>query len=75
MNVHQARPYGCGSSALQMRSEDRMPRLRKRQDTGHEVAKQLGTGTLAEIQVRLKCSLCGSKEAKLAVLSPPAPRH
>ena len=42
---------------------------------GFEVAKQLGTGTLAGIRVRLKCSLCGSKGAKLAVLSPPPPRH
>ncbi|GAA4714901.1 hypothetical protein GCM10023325_08700 [Sphingomonas lutea] len=41
---------------------------------GFEVAKQLGTGTLAEIQIRLKCSLCGRKGAKLAVLSPPAAR-
>jgi hypothetical protein len=42
---------------------------------GFEVARQLGTGTLAEIRIRLKCSLCGSKGAKLAVLTPPAPRN
>jgi hypothetical protein len=34
-------------------------------------------GALDDLQIlrrRLKCSLCGSKTAKLTVLSPPAPR-
>ena len=42
---------------------------------GFEVARQLSTGTLAEIQMRPKCSLYGSKMAKLAVLTPPPPRN
>lgn len=30
---------------------------------------------LTTLRRRLKCSLCGSKAAKLTVLSPPAPRR
>ena len=43
--------------------------------SGAEVAKAFGLKTLTRIQSRCKCSLCGAKEARIAVLSPPAPRH
>jgi hypothetical protein len=42
---------------------------------GFEVAKALGTGQLAYIARRLKCSRCGAKESKMVVLSPPPSRN
>jgi hypothetical protein len=41
---------------------------------GYEVARIAGTGTIHQIQHRLKCSRCGARGAKLAVLSPPPGR-
>ncbi len=43
--------------------------------SGFEVVKLCGTQDLRSIQHRFKCSLCGAREASLAVLSPPAPRN
>jgi hypothetical protein len=43
--------------------------------SGFEVVKQFGSTELARLPARLKCSLCGAREAKLAMLSPPAPRN
>jgi len=43
--------------------------------TGYDVAKLCGTQDLRYIRDRLKCSLCGAREASLTVLSPPAPRN
>jgi len=42
---------------------------------GIEVAKTYGIKPFAVIQQRMKCSRCGAKEARLTVLSPPAPRN
>lgn len=42
---------------------------------GYGVATALGTGSLAYIARRLKCSWCGAKEPKVTVLSPPASRN
>ncbi len=41
---------------------------------GFDVAKAWGTASFGSIQQRMKCSRCGAKEARLTVLSPPAPR-
>lgn len=41
---------------------------------GIEVAKAYGVKRLASLRERMKCSRCGMKEARLTVLSPPAPR-
>jgi len=41
---------------------------------GIEMAKLLGTGDLRQMTARLKCARCGVKEARLILLSPPAPR-
>ena len=41
---------------------------------GFDVAKGWGTASLESIRRRMKCSRCGAKEARLTVLSPPAPR-
>ena len=43
--------------------------------TGFDVAKVIGTGDFWQLQKRLKCSLCGTKEAKLTVLTPDPPRN
>lgn len=43
--------------------------------SGVDVVKHCGTQDLQHIQDRLKCSICGGREAKLTVLSPPAPRN
>lgn len=43
--------------------------------SGFEVVKLCGTQDLRKLQNRLKCSLCGAREARLTVLSPPAPRN
>ena len=44
--------------------------------TGFDVARACGADVdLQSLGRRLKCSLCGAKVAKLAVLSPPAPRN
>ena len=43
---------------------------------GFEAVRTFGVmDDLETLRRRLKCSLCGSKAAKLAVLSPPAPRN
>jgi hypothetical protein len=36
-----------------------------------QVAQRCGTGDLAKIKARLKCSRCGAKDAQLVVLDPP----
>ena len=42
---------------------------------GFEAVRTFGAlDSLEALRRRLKCSLCGSKSAKLAVLSPPASR-
>lgn len=41
---------------------------------GFEVAKTYGTKTFPQIRARMKCSRCEAKDARLTVLSPPAPR-
>lgn len=41
---------------------------------GFDVAKAYGTKAFAQIRPRMKCSRCGTKEAMLTILSPPAPR-
>jgi hypothetical protein len=41
---------------------------------GFELARVCGSGDLASIRTRMKCSLCGAREAKLSVLPPPARR-
>lgn len=41
---------------------------------GFEVARSLGTANFARLQPRLKCSRCGAKAAKFAILSPPPRR-
>jgi hypothetical protein len=38
--------------------------------TGFDVARQFGTMDLGGLARRLKCSLCGAREATLATLSP-----
>ena len=43
--------------------------------SGFDVVKQFGTAELATLPKRLKCALCGAREAKLTALSPPAPRN
>lgn len=43
--------------------------------TGVDVVKAFGTMELARLTRRLKCSLCGARDATLAVLSPPPPRN
>jgi hypothetical protein len=44
--------------------------------SGYEVARSLrGNIDLQKLKRRLKCSLCGAKEGRLTVLSPPAPRN
>jgi hypothetical protein len=40
-----------------------------------DVVKLCRTSELRELVDRFKCSLCGAREAKLTVLSPPAPRN
>jgi len=42
--------------------------------SGFEVASVAGTGEFNRIARRFKCSLCGAREARLTVISPPAPR-
>jgi hypothetical protein len=37
---------------------------------GPEMVKACGTGSLKEIEWRLKCSRCGAKEAWLTILPP-----
>lgn len=41
---------------------------------GFEVAQSCGTGALARIAKRFKCSRCGAKQAEMALLSPPPAR-
>ena len=41
---------------------------------GFEVAKSAGTGSLAVIVKRMRCSRCGAKDARFAVLGPLPPR-
>jgi hypothetical protein len=44
--------------------------------TGFEAVRALGAlDEFEAIRRRLKCSLCGAKDAKLTVLSPPASRN
>jgi hypothetical protein len=43
--------------------------------TGFEVVKLCGSQELSHIQQRLKCSLCGGREEKQTVISPPASRN
>jgi hypothetical protein len=43
--------------------------------SGFDVVKQFGTAALATLPKRLKCALCGAREAKLTALSPPPPRN
>jgi hypothetical protein len=43
--------------------------------TGFDVAKVIGTQDFRHLQRRLKCSLCGVKEARLTVLTPDPPRN
>ena len=43
--------------------------------TGFDVAKVIGTQDFWQLQKRLKCSLCGVKEARLTVLTPNPPRN
>ena len=43
--------------------------------TGFDVVKLCGTQDLRRLQQRFKCSICGAREASLAVLSPPLPRN
>ena len=43
--------------------------------SGFDVVKQFGSTELSRLPARLKCSLCGAREAKLATLSPPPPRN
>jgi len=43
--------------------------------SGFDVVKQFGTADLGTIPRRLKCTLCGAREAKLTALSPPPPRN
>jgi ribosomal protein L44E len=43
--------------------------------SGFDLAKDCGTQDLRRLQHRFKCSLCGVKEARLTVLSPPPPRN
>lgn len=43
--------------------------------SGSDIVKLGGTQSLRRFQDRLKCSLCGAREASLTVLSPPAPRN
>jgi hypothetical protein len=43
--------------------------------SGFDVVKQFGTADLGTLPKRLKCTLCGTREAKLTPLSPPAPRN
>jgi hypothetical protein len=43
---------------------------------GFEAVRALGAmDALDKIRRRLKCSLCGARAAKVAILSPPAPRN
>jgi hypothetical protein len=42
--------------------------------SGYDVVKLCGTQDLRTLQHRFKCSLCGAREASLAVLSPPPRR-
>lgn len=43
--------------------------------SGFDVVKQFGTADLDSLRKRLKCALCGGREAKLTALSPPASRN
>jgi ribosomal protein S27AE len=43
--------------------------------SGFDVVKLCGTSELGQLGDRFKCSLCGAREAKLTVLSPPTPRN
>ena len=43
--------------------------------SGFDVVRQFGTADLSTLPKRLKCALCGAREATLATLSPPAPRN
>jgi hypothetical protein len=43
--------------------------------SGVDVVRLCGTQDLRRIGGRLKCSLCGAREARLTVLSPPPPRN
>lgn len=41
---------------------------------GYEVVKEIGSLELRQLEPRLKCSQCGSKDALMTILHPPAPR-
>jgi hypothetical protein len=41
---------------------------------GFEIARNAGTGSLASIARRMRCSRCGEKDAQFAVLGPPPSR-
>jgi hypothetical protein len=41
---------------------------------GFKVARTAGTGSLAAIVKRMRCSRCGAKDARFAVLGPPPGR-
>ena len=43
--------------------------------TGYEVAKVIGSQEFERLRRRLRCSLCGAREAELTLLDPPPPRH
>ena len=40
-----------------------------------DVARVIGTEDFWQLQKRLKCTLCGARDAKLMVITPPAPRN
>ncbi len=42
---------------------------------GYEVAREIGTIPLSDIEKRLRCSRCTAKESRMIVLSPPPPRN
>ena len=43
--------------------------------TGFDVVRQFGSTELTRLPARLKCSLCGAREAKITALFPPPPRN
>ena len=42
---------------------------------GYDVVKLTGHNELATLQQKLKCSLCGRREAVQSTIQPPPPRH
>ena len=42
---------------------------------GFELAQTAGKGSLAAIVKRMRCSRCGAKDARFAVLGPPPPNE